>query len=89
MEKDPKQRYNNALAIIEDLGLSLNLELTKEFLPAKIYSSRDTVINQLAEYLNDNDSTEVYSIKGFEGVGKSSLINKIKEEFTQAIKFQK
>ena len=86
LEKDPKQRYNNALAIIEDLGLSLNLELTKEFLPAKIYSSRDTVINQLTEYLNDNESTEVYSIKGFEGVGKSSLINKIKEEFTQAIK---
>ncbi len=86
LEKDPKLRYQNALAIIEDLGLSLNLELTKEFLPAKIYSSRDTVINQLTEYLNNNESTEVYSIKGFEGVGKSSLINKIKEEFTQAIK---
>jgi len=86
LEKEPDHRYNSALTIIEDLGFSLNLDITKEFLPARIYSCRDSVINNLSEYIKDNESTEVYTIKGFEGVGKSSLLNKFQEIHTQAIK---
>ena len=86
LEKDVSQRYNSALAIIEDLGFQLDLETTKEFVPANIYSCRNSVIYHLSSYINDSESTEVYTIKGFEGVGKSSLLNKIREKFTQAVK---
>jgi len=86
LEKDVSQRYKSALAIIEDLGFQLDLETTKEFLPANVYSCRDSVIDRLSSYINDSESTEVYSIKGFEGVGKSSLLNKIQEKFAQAVK---
>ena len=86
LEKDVSQRYNSALTIIEDLGIQLDLETTKEFLPANTYSCRDSVIERLSSYINDSESTEVYSIRGFEGVGKSSLLNKIQEKYTQAVK---
>ncbi len=85
LDKDVSQRYSSALAIITDLGFQLNIELTKEFLPAKIYSGRDSVINQVSEYIKDLDSTEVFTIKGFEGVGKTSLLNKILELNGQAV----
>jgi tetratricopeptide (TPR) repeat protein len=86
LEKEVSQRYASALAIIEDLGFPLHIDITKEFLPAKIYSYRDSDINQISSYINEKESTEVFTIKGFEGVGKSSLLNKIKEDFTHAVK---
>ena len=85
LEKDISQRYSSALAIIRDLGSPLNIDLTKEFLLAKIYSCRESVINQLTAYIKNQDSTEVFTVKGFEGVGKSSLLNKIYELNRQAI----
>ncbi len=85
LDKDVSQRYSSALAIITDLGFQLNIELTEEFLPAKIYSGRDSVINQVSEYIKDLDSTEVFTIKGFEGVGKTSLLNKILELNGQSV----
>ena len=83
--KDVNQRYSSALAVIKDLGFSLSMDISKEFLPAKIYSCRDSVINQLNSYIKDQNSTEVFTIKGFEGVGKSSLLNKIHELNRHAI----
>ncbi len=85
LEKNVNQRYSSALAIIKDLGFPLSIEISKEFLPAKIYSCRDSVINELSAYIKDQDSTEVFTVKGFEGVGKSSLLNKIHELYRQAI----
>ena len=85
LEKDAKERYTSALAVIKDLGFQLDIEISKEFLPAKIYSCRDSVISQLSSYIKDQDSSEVFTIKGFEGVGKSSLLNKTQELFQQAI----
>lgn len=85
LEKDVNQRYSSALAIIKDLGFPISVEISEEFLPAKIYSCRDSVINQLSAYIEDQDSTAVFTIKGFEGVGKSSLLNKIHELYRQAL----
>ncbi len=85
LEKDVNKRYSSALAIIKDLGFPLDLEISKEFLPAKIYSCRDSVISQLSRYIKDQDSTEMFTIKGFEGVGKSSLLDKLQEIYRQAV----
>ncbi|MBE0570599.1 MAG: protein kinase, partial [Ignavibacteriaceae bacterium] len=79
LEKDVEKRYRSALEVISDLGFSLDISTTKEFLPAKVYSCRDNVINMLTKYIADRSSSEVCSIKGFDGVGKTSLIQKMQE----------
>ncbi len=85
LEKDVEKRYKSALAIIKDLGFSLDVSITKEFLPAKVYSCRDEVINMLTKYFSDKSSSEVYTIKGFDGVGKTSLLQKIQEQNSDAV----
>ncbi|MBK9098641.1 MAG: protein kinase [bacterium] len=85
LEKDTDKRYSSALAIIKDLGFQIDLALTKEFLPAKVYSSRESTLEALFQFLDNTDSSEVYTIKGFDGVGKSSLLHKILEQRNEAV----
>jgi tetratricopeptide (TPR) repeat protein len=85
LQKDVKARYSSALAIIKDLGFEIDLALSKEFLPAKIYSGRTDAIKTFSQFFADNSGSEVYSIKGFEGAGKSSLLEKIFENKPDAV----
>ena len=85
LEKDVEKRYKTALEIIWDLSFSLDISITKEFLPAKVYSCRDNVINILSRYFADKSNSEVYAIKGFDGVGKTSLLLKLHELNTDAV----
>ncbi len=85
LEKNIEKRYSSALAIIKGLGFPIDLALSKEFLPAKVYSSREDTLQALSEYFSHEESSEVYSIKGFEGVGKSSLLQKILEQRNDAV----
>src|SRR4030066_1691062 len=85
LEKDVEKRYRSALAIIKDLGYSIDISITKEFLPARIYSCRDDIIKILSKYFSNKSSSEVYSIKGFDGVGKTSLLQKMHELNPDAI----
>jgi serine/threonine protein kinase len=85
LEKDVQKRYSSALAIIKDLGFSLDISITKEFLPARVYSCRDDAINTISKYCSEKSSSEVYTIKGFDGVGKTSLLRKVHELNTDAV----
>ncbi len=85
LEKDVEKRYRSALTIIKDLGFSFDISITKEFLPAKVYSCRDNVINILSKYIADKSSSEIYTIKGFDGVGKTTLLEKMQEIYTNAV----
>jgi len=85
LDKDVLKRYSSALAIIKDLGFSLDISITKEFLPARVYSCRDDAINALSKYCSDKSSSEVFTIKGFDGVGKTSLLRKLQELNTDAV----
>ena len=85
LEKDVEKRYKSALAIIKDLGFSLDVPITKEFLPARVFSCRDDAINLLHKYFSDKSSSEVYTIKGFDGVGKTSLLRKMQEHYPDAV----
>jgi serine/threonine protein kinase len=85
LKKNVDERYSSALAIINDLGFNLDITIAKEFLPAKVYSCRQPVIDQISGFINDKDSSEVYSIRGFEGVGKTLLLYKLLEIYNQAI----
>jgi serine/threonine protein kinase len=77
LKKNPLERYNNALQILTDLQVPIDFEITKDFGPAKIFSDRKDAINILGSYLKDKNSNEVFSVNGFDGSGKSSLLQEI------------
>lgn len=79
LEKEPSERYGNTLHVICDLGFNITESIYHDFVPAKVFSSRDDMVNILSAYINDKNSSEVFTIKGFAGSGKSSLINKMYE----------
>jgi serine/threonine protein kinase len=85
LKKDVNDRYSSALEIIDDLGFPFDIEITKEFLPANVFTSRENIIRELLSYIKDEDSSEVFSVRGFEGVGKSSLLHKVRELNKDAI----
>ncbi len=85
LEKDPNERYTNALQIICDLGFNITESIYHSFIPAKVFSNRWDMVNILTTYINDKSSSEVFTIKGFAGAGKSALINKMHEIITDSI----
>jgi len=85
LEKEVNRRYNSALAIIEDLNFTLDNSITKEFLPARVFACRDYAVNVISKYISDMTSSEVFTLKGFDGVGKTALLLKIQELYPDSI----
>lgn len=77
IKKNPADRYENALQIIKDLNFKIDLDVKKDFIPAKIFSDRKDAVNIIQSYLNDNKSNEIFSVKGFDGSGKTALLKEI------------
>jgi serine/threonine protein kinase len=74
IKKKPEERYENALQIILDLQLPIDFGVVKDLVPAKVFSDRKDAFNILNTYLNDNTSNEVFTVTGFDGSGKTSLM---------------
>ncbi|MFN3873210.1 MAG: protein kinase domain-containing protein, partial [Ignavibacterium sp.] len=85
LNKDASLRYQNSLQILEDLGIEINLEITKDFLPAKFFSNRKDAVNIIRSYIADSKNNEIYCVKGSEGSGKTALLTEIYENFENAI----
>jgi serine/threonine protein kinase/tetratricopeptide (TPR) repeat protein len=77
IKKNPEERYQNALQIILDLQLPIDFDLVKDLIPAKVFSDRKDAFNILSTYLADKTSNEVFSVTGFDGSGKTSLMLEI------------
>jgi serine/threonine protein kinase len=77
IKKIPEDRYDNALQIILDLQLPIDFEIVKDLIPAKVFSDRKDAFNILSTYLNDKTSNEVFTVTGFDGSGKTSLLLEI------------
>ena len=84
VKKNPDERYENALQIILDLQLAIDFEVVKDLVPAKVFSDRKDAFNILNTYLNDKTSNEVFTVTGFDGSGKTSLLLEIyrKKQFS-------
>ena len=77
IKKNPEDRYKNALQIILDLQLPIDFEVVKDLVPAKVFSDRKDAFNILSTYLKDKTSNEVFTVTGFDGSGKTSLLLEI------------
>ena len=77
LKKNPSDRYETALEIINDLELPIDLNITKDFVPAKVFSDRKDALNILGTYLKDESSNEVFTVTGFDGAGKTSILREI------------
>lgn len=77
LKKNPLERYENALEIILDLQLEIDFNIVKDLIPAKVFSDRRDAFNILNTYLNDNTSNETFTVRGFDGSGKTSLLEEI------------
>lgn len=80
VSKNPAERYNNALQIITGLDCPIDLNITKDFIPAKVFSDRKDAYNIINTYLNDKKSYEVFTVRGFDGSGKTSLLMELHEK---------
>lgn len=85
LNKDASKRYQNSLQVLEELGVEIDLEITKDFLPAKFFSNRKDAINIIRSYLADSKNNEIYCVKGAEGSGKTALFIELYENFENVI----
>ncbi len=96
LHKNPAERYFTSIQILFDLGIDLNQsaktetgqageKIKNEFMPAKVVADRKDSFNILKRYINDEQSGEVFTIKGLEDAGKTSLLYKIFYEFNNVI----
>jgi serine/threonine protein kinase/tetratricopeptide (TPR) repeat protein len=83
--KNPSERFSNSLQVLKALNISIDSSVTKDFVPAKIFSNRNDVLQILNTYLSDASSSEVFTIKGFDGAGKSSLAARMFETIENSI----
>ena len=77
LNKDPEKRYKSSLEILNDLNISISGKITKDLNPARIFVNRRDVLNILDRYINDKSSSEIFTVKGFEGSGKTALTEEI------------
>ena len=77
LNKDPEKRYKNSLEILSDLNISITNKITKDLNPARIFVNRRDVLNILDRYITDKSSSEIFTIKGFEGSGKTALTEEV------------
>ncbi len=85
LAKDPVDRFDNALEVLRELGVENQIKLNLDFVPSKILAGRNKEIETLNDYIKDKQSTEIISIKGFDGAGKTLLLNELHHLYYSSI----
>ena len=85
LSKDVSERYFNTIQVLFDLGIDVNDKIKNDFMPARVVADRKDSFNILKKYISDEQSGEVFTIKGLEDAGKTSLLFKIYNEFDNVI----
>lgn len=85
LNKTPEERFDNSLQVIDSIGITIDKSLTQHFSPVKLFSNRTDAVNILNRYFTDTYDGELFSIKGFEGAGKSFLLEEISRQKENAI----
>jgi len=77
LSKNPDERFQNTLELLDALNIPISDDISKDWIPAKIFSDRADILTILKTYFEDDSSNEVFTIKGFEGSGKTSLVDEV------------
>jgi serine/threonine protein kinase/tetratricopeptide (TPR) repeat protein len=77
LKKNPAERYTNAIQILSDLNIELSEEQYGNWMPAKVFAGRKDCLTILKTYISDYSSREVFTVRGSEGSGKTSLAYKL------------
>ena len=77
LSKDPESRFGSALEVLAELGAIDQSQLIQNFIPAKALTGRNKELESLNDYIKDKQKTEIFSIKGFQGTGKSTLLDEL------------
>lgn len=77
LEKEPEQRYQSVVELLYDLNGKIDNNISIYWDSAPFFSDRKDFLNILDKYLSDENSDEIFAIKGFEGSGKSSLMSEV------------
>ncbi len=77
LNKNPGERYSTTLQVLADLKIPIDETLIKYFVPAKVFSGRKDVLNILRNYIGNDDYSEIFTIQGVSGSGKTTIINEI------------
>ena len=85
LSKNPDQRYYNTVEILDEIDRTLIPNLSGTWAPVKVFEDRTDAISILNTYFRDKTSSEIFSVKGSEGSGKSSLLNNIASEYNEAV----
>jgi serine/threonine protein kinase len=83
--KEPENRYQNSLEILDDLNIPTTQSLKQEWTPAKIFCNRKDVFAVVNSYVSSDAGGNLLSIRGTEGAGKSMLLQKLYFENPNAI----
>jgi serine/threonine protein kinase/tetratricopeptide (TPR) repeat protein len=79
LQKDPAERYQNAVQIFSDLGYTPSQEIISAWVPARRFSGRRDILNILNNYANSYSDGEVFVIRGSEDSGKSAVLKQFAE----------
>jgi serine/threonine protein kinase/tetratricopeptide (TPR) repeat protein len=85
LEKDPEQRYQSILEVLYDLNGKIDNNISIYWDSAPYFADRKDFLNILNHYLNDEASDEIFAVKGFEGSGKSALLDEIHNKYKNSI----
>lgn len=85
LKKDPVERYQNALEILSDLQIKIDLDMSKDFVPANVFSDRKDALNIINTYIKDKTSNEVFVVNGFDGCGKTSLLREVFSQTSSSV----
>ena len=71
--------------MLEALHFPIDESVYKDWLPAKVFTNRKDSLTILKTYISDNTSSEVFSIRGSEGAGKTSLAYRLSMDYENAV----
>lgn len=83
--KNPVERLDNTLQVINELNVELNQNVIKDFIPVNVFAGRKEIILTIKNYLAENRNKEVIILSGAEGAGKTSLVYKIYSDYEKVI----
>lgn len=80
LKKLPEERYSSALGIIFELAPDQAERFMPHWGPSGIFSNRVDVIRILKKYLSSKEDSEVITIKGSTGAGKTAILKEFSKQ---------